>query len=76
MAPDGPRSLGDLSIHLRDGVASAASALVDEALRAAGSRPLVEGGALDRTARDLRVFLLQHRLDPLLARSGRTLAGA
>ena len=76
VAPDGPHSLGDLSIHLRDGVASAASALVDEALRAAGSRPLVEGGALDRTARDLRVFLLQHRLDPLLARSGRTLAGA
>lgn len=75
-APDGLPSLGDLSIHLRDGVACAAGALVDEALRAAGSRPLVEGGALDRTARDLRVFLLQHRLDPLLARSGRTLAGA
>ena len=46
-------------------------ALVDEALRAAGSRPLARGGALDRAARDLRIFLLQHRLDPLLVRAGR-----
>ena len=27
--------------------------------------------ALDRAARDLRIFLLQHRLDPLLVRAGR-----
>jgi hypothetical protein len=26
---------------------------------------------LDRAARDLRIFLLQHRLDPLLVRAGR-----
>ena len=37
----------------------------------AGSRPLARGGALDRAARDLRIFLLQHRLDPLLVRAGR-----
>jgi hypothetical protein len=36
-----------------------------------GSRPLARGGALDRAARDLRIFLLQHRLDPLLVRAGR-----
>ena len=36
----------------------------------AGSRPLATGGALDRAARDLRVFLLQHRLDPLLRAPG------
>jgi alkylation response protein AidB-like acyl-CoA dehydrogenase len=60
-----------LSVHLREAVARAAQALVDEALRAAGSRPLAHGGALDRAARDLRIFLLQHRLDPLLVRAGR-----
>jgi alkylation response protein AidB-like acyl-CoA dehydrogenase len=60
-----------LSVHLREAVARAAQALVDEALRAAGSRPLARAGALDRAARDLRIFLLQHRLDPLLVRAGR-----
>jgi len=60
-----------LSVHLREAVARAAQALIDEALRAAGSRPLARGGALDRAARDLRIFLLQHRLDPLLVRAGR-----
>jgi alkylation response protein AidB-like acyl-CoA dehydrogenase len=60
-----------LSVHLRDAVARAARAIVDEALQAAGSRPLARGGALDRAARDLRIFLLQHRLDPLLVRAGR-----
>ena len=60
-----------MSVHLREAVARAAQALVDEALRAAGSRPLARGGALDRAARDLRIFLLQHRLDPLLVRAGR-----
>jgi alkylation response protein AidB-like acyl-CoA dehydrogenase len=64
-----------LSVHLREAVARAAQALVDEALRAAGSRPLARGGALDRAARDLRVFLLQHRLDPLLVRAGREAVG-
>ena len=39
-----------LSVHLREAVARAAQALVDEALRAAGSRPLARGGALDRAA--------------------------
>jgi alkylation response protein AidB-like acyl-CoA dehydrogenase len=64
-------SMRTLSVHLREAIARAAQALVDEALRAAGSRPLARGGALDRAARDLRIFLLQHRLDPLLVRAGR-----
>jgi alkylation response protein AidB-like acyl-CoA dehydrogenase len=64
-------SMRALSVHLREAIARAAQALVDEALRAAGSRPLARGGALDRAARDLRIFLLQHRLDPLLVRAGR-----
>ncbi|MEJ7891770.1 MAG: hypothetical protein WKF94_03955 [Solirubrobacteraceae bacterium] len=57
--------------HLRDAVAGCCRTLVDEAIRATGSRPLATGGALDRAKRDLDVFLLQHRLDPLVARAGR-----
>jgi alkylation response protein AidB-like acyl-CoA dehydrogenase len=64
-------SLLTFSIHLRAAVAAAAEGIVDEAVRAAGSRPLALGGSLDRAARDLRIFLAQHRLDPLLARTGR-----
>jgi len=67
-------SLRTFSVHLREAVAQAAGAIVDEALRGAGSRPLARGGTLDRAARDLRIFLLQHRLDPLLARAGREAA--
>lgn len=57
--------------HLRDAVAGCCRTLVDEAIRATGSRPLATGDALDRAKRDLDVFLLQHRLDPLVARAGR-----
>jgi hypothetical protein len=57
--------------HLRDAVSAACRALLDEAVRATGSRPLATGDALDRAKRDLDVFLLQHRLDPLVARAGR-----
>jgi hypothetical protein len=56
--------------HLRDAVSSACRALLDEAVRATGSRPLATGDALDRAKRDLDVFLLQHRLDPLVAKAG------
>ena len=41
----------------------------------AGSRPAATGAALDRAARDLRLFLLQHRLEPILARDRRRGAG-
>jgi alkylation response protein AidB-like acyl-CoA dehydrogenase len=61
----------DLSIALRTAVAAAARATVSEAVGAAGSRPLVAGGRLDRSRRDLELFLNQHRLDPLVARLGR-----
>jgi alkylation response protein AidB-like acyl-CoA dehydrogenase len=59
------------SVHLREAVAGACRAILDEAARACGSRPFATGGALDRARRDLEVFLLQHRLDPLVARAGR-----
>ena len=56
--------------QLRTAVADGARAILDEAERATGSRPPVTGAALDRAARDLRLFLLQHRLEPILARAG------
>ena len=43
--------------------------ILDEAGRALGSRPFATGTALDRARRDFELFVLQHRLDPLLARA-------
>jgi hypothetical protein len=56
--------------RLRIAIADAARAILDEAERATGSRPPATGAALDRAARDLRLFLLQHRLEPIVARAG------
>ncbi len=64
--PELPR----VAIHARDAIAQAARALLDEAARACGSRPFALAAPLDRARRDLELFLLQHRLDPLLARAG------
>ncbi len=55
----------------RAAIADAARAILDEAERATGSRPAAAAAPLDRAARDLRLFLLQHRLEPLVARAGR-----
>jgi hypothetical protein len=62
--------LAAVALHGRAAIAEACRSLLDEAARACGSRPFVTAGALDRSRRDLEVFLLQHRLDPLLARAG------
>ena len=58
------------SVHLRAGVDGACREILDAA-RAAGSGALVRGGPLDRCRRDLELFLLQHRLDPMVAALGR-----
>jgi peptidoglycan/xylan/chitin deacetylase (PgdA/CDA1 family) len=57
--------------HAREAIAAAARRLLDEAARACGSHAFVTGGRLDRARRDLDLFLLQHRLDPIVARAGR-----
>ncbi len=69
---DGPedQAAADAAAQARVGIADAARAILDEAERALGSRPAATGAALDRAARDLRLFLLQHRLEPILARTG------
>jgi alkylation response protein AidB-like acyl-CoA dehydrogenase len=58
------------SVSLREAIAAGARRALDEAARACGSRPFAVGSALDRARRDLEIFLLQHRLDPLVARVG------
>ena len=59
-----------VALNARVAIAAACRELLDEAARACGSRPFARGGRLDRARRDLEVFLLQHRLDPMLARAG------
>ncbi len=72
LADDEPESLSKgFSIQLRQSVASSCRLIMDEAERALGSHPFAAGGPLDRAVRDLRLMLLQHRLEPQLARSGR-----
>ncbi|HET6689826.1 MAG TPA: polysaccharide deacetylase family protein [Miltoncostaeaceae bacterium] len=70
-AADPGADLRATSVQLRAAVADACRTILDEAARATGSRPLVDGGHLDRCRRDLDLFLLQHRLDPMVARLGR-----
>ena len=62
--------LAAVALHGRAAIAAACRELLDEAARACGSRPFVHGSDLDRARRDLELFLLQHRLEPLLARAG------
>ncbi len=59
-----------VAIEARVAIADACRTLLDEAARACGSGPFARAEDLDRARRDLGVFLLQHRLDPLLARHG------
>ena len=67
-APDD--GLATVSVQAREAISGAARSLLDEAARACGSRPFATGSALDRARRDLELFLLQHRLDPFVARTG------
>ena len=62
-----PRATG---IAMRVEIDRAARLILETAAAACGSPPFVPGGRLDRARRDLETFLLQHRLDPLLARLG------
>ena len=64
-------SMVPFSTGLRESVASACREILDEAARAVGSHPFATAGDLDRARRDLELFLLQHRLEPALVRSGK-----
>jgi alkylation response protein AidB-like acyl-CoA dehydrogenase len=68
--------LAGTAIEARWAIAAAAREIAAEAAAACGSRPLATGGALSRGRRDLDLFLLQHRLEPLLAHHGAAVIGA
>jgi alkylation response protein AidB-like acyl-CoA dehydrogenase len=63
-------SMRELAGECRVALTDAARTIAAEAARVCGSRALVDGGTLDRTRRDLDLFLLQHRLDPKLVELG------
>lgn len=65
-----PVGLHRFSVELRAEIAGAGARILDEAARACGSHPFATGADLDRARRDLQLFVLQHRLDPLMARQG------
>ncbi|HVF01440.1 MAG TPA: hypothetical protein VNA27_08925 [Rubrobacteraceae bacterium] len=64
-------SLAGFAVELRAAVAESCRDILDDAARACGSRPFAVADPLDRARRDLELFLLQHRLEPALARAGR-----
>jgi hypothetical protein len=69
-AADEGQELKSLSVLMRVEIDRAAKAVLEAAAATCGSHPFVTAGPLDRARRDLETFLLQHRLDPLLARLG------
>lgn len=62
--------LARTSALARHAIAAAARELLEVSARACGSRPFATGDRLDRARRDLELFLLQHRLEPIVARAG------
>ncbi len=69
---DPDADLREVSVQLREAISTAGRTILDEAARACGSRPFATGTALDRARRDFELFVLQHRLDPMLVRLGRS----
>ena len=67
--PAGPEA-DALSVHVRVAVAEACRTISQTAAGAVGSRALAQGGELDLCRRDLDLFLLQHRLEPMVVRLG------
>jgi alkylation response protein AidB-like acyl-CoA dehydrogenase len=64
-------STAHFSTQLRESIAAAARDILDVAACAVGSHPFATASDLDRARRDLELFLLQHRLEPALARIGK-----
>jgi alkylation response protein AidB-like acyl-CoA dehydrogenase len=67
---DSAADLAQIALHGRAAIAESCRTLLDEAARACGSHPFATAGTLDRARRDLQLFLMQHRLEPMLARAG------
>jgi alkylation response protein AidB-like acyl-CoA dehydrogenase len=61
-----------LATACRAAIIEASRTIAEEAAQVCGSRSLIAGGELDRGRRDLDLFVLQHRLEPQLAKLGRS----
>jgi alkylation response protein AidB-like acyl-CoA dehydrogenase len=59
-----------LAVECRVALYECARLISAHAARVCGSRALIGASALDRVRRDLDLFLLQHRLDPKIAKLG------
>lgn len=59
-----------LALECRAALNGCARLISDQAARICGSRALIGASTLDRARRDLDLFLLQHRLDPKIAKLG------
>ncbi|HEY1687649.1 MAG TPA: hypothetical protein VGF95_02180 [Solirubrobacteraceae bacterium] len=71
--PEDPRPELDpavLTLECRVALADAARLISALAAQICGSRALIGASTLDRARRDLDLFLLQHRLDPKIAKLG------
>ncbi len=68
---DPDKSLASFSTSLRATIAASCREILDRAACVCGSHPFAVASPLDRARRDLELFLLQHRLEPALARAGR-----
>jgi alkylation response protein AidB-like acyl-CoA dehydrogenase len=72
--PDDARSSGldpaMLAVECRLAIYECALLISGAAARLCGSRALIGASTLDRARRDLDLFLLQHRLEPRIARLG------
>jgi alkylation response protein AidB-like acyl-CoA dehydrogenase len=71
--PEDPQLVLDptmLAVECRAALSDCARLISSQAARACGSRALIGASTLDRARRDLDLFLLQHRLDPKIAKLG------
>ena len=59
-----------LALECRIALYECALLISGQAARVCGSRALIGASTLDRARRDLDLFLLQHRLDPKIAKLG------
>ena len=59
-----------LAVECRVALYECALLISGQAARVCGSRALIGASTLDRARRDLDLFLLQHRLDPKIAKLG------
>jgi alkylation response protein AidB-like acyl-CoA dehydrogenase len=65
-----------LAVECRVALYECALLISGQAARVCGSRALIGASTLDRARRDLDLFLLQHRLDPKIAKLGAELLDA